>query len=644
MTGGGHDPVFPHFSGMSSLSDLPVDAWTRDALAAHLERHPVDATFIGVHDHDHRLPDVSPEGVEATIDSMKNALADVGGAPGSSRTEEAGAAEESGPAGDLREAFAHLDRRLMRGFLSSRVWEYESGHGSANPSVHTGDAVFGLMGPLLTRYGTESERLDAVEARLAAIPGFLQSAQELLAGAPGAGGARWTPGDERGLVHGSAIPAAWTRRAIRECRGGIRFIEEGLELVGAGGPGPGESSGSGGAGWAGQIRAEAAEAFRAFTHFLEADVLPAGSDDVACGPEAFDMYLRQGHFLRQSADDVVGYARDEMARTRAWLESTAPDFGASSPEEVTGRLADHHPDAHGHLAHYGKTWDAMREMALERELVTWPDFPIEYVERPHWARPAARDLYFLFYRSPAALHRPDIHRYMVAPLDPDASDDERTAFLRANNDSVIKLNHVVHHGGIGHHVQNWHAFRSPSLVGRVAAVDCASRIAMFCGGTMAEGWACYATDLMAEAGGLTELERYAEHAGRVRMCARAIVDTELHRGRMSLADAMAFYRKEAGMSAAAAEGEAVKNSIFPGGALMYLVGTDLIHELRRDLLRALGDDFELRAFHDAFLSYGSIPVQLIADEMRRRATERLPLGAHDAVVGPTAWMQGEIDD
>ncbi|MDX1495895.1 MAG: DUF885 family protein, partial [Longimicrobiales bacterium] len=264
-------------------------------------------------------------------------------------------------------------------------------------------------------------------------------------------------------------------------------------------------------------------------------------------------------------------------------------------------------------------------------------FPIEYVERPLWARAAAPDLYFLFYRSPPAFHRPDVHRYMVAPLD----STEPEAVLRSNNDSVIKLNHVVHHGGIGHHLQNWHASRSPSLVGRIAAVDCASRIAMFCGGTMAEGWACYATDLMAEAGGLTDLERYAEHHGRVRMCARAIVDVELHHGRMSLDEAAAFYRREAAMSPGAAMGEAVKNSMFPGAALMYLVGTDAIHELRRDLMGVMGDRFVLRDFHDAFLSYGSIPVRLVADEMRRRARVGLPLGAHEAASGPPAWAQDD---
>ena len=47
---------------------------------------------------------------------------------------------------------------------------------------------------------------------------------------------------------------------------------------------------------------------------------------------------------------------------------------------------------------------------------------------------------------------------------------------------------------------------------------------------MAEGWACYATDLMEELGFLTPLERSPQQHTRVRMLARAIVDIELHAG------------------------------------------------------------------------------------------------------------------
>ena len=194
--------------------------------------------------------------------------------------------------------------------------------------------------------------------------------------------------------------------------------------------------------------------------------------------------------------------------------------------------------------------------------------------------------------------------------------EEQQRRLRATNDSVIKLNHVVHHGGLGHHVQNWNAYhRAESRVGRMAAVDCASRIAMFCGGTMAEGWACYATDLMDDVGFLEPLERLSQAHTRLRMATRALVDVRLHEGAWTLGQAAEFYRERVGMSADAAHSEAVKNSLFPATALMYLTGTERIHRLRRDLA-ARTPDFDLRAFHDRFLSYGSVPVSLVAAAMQ----------------------------
>ena len=579
---------------MSQTLRISEDSWPRRFLAEYLERHPVDATFIGVHDHDHRLPPMDEAGVDETLSTLHRLRQE------SSREESPGPREERAD-----EAFEALDRRLIRGFLETRIREYETGHVLGNPSVHVGNAVFGLMAPLLTLRHRPGQARDALAARIGSVPGFLRDVRD---------------GFRRSRLGREAAAAPWIRRAMRECLGGRRFLRDGLKHV-RGGDAP----------WSDADVSRAAAAFEEFGRFLEHETLPGSDDRVACGAETFSLYLEQGHFLERGAEEIATYARDEMARTRAWLEAAASDFGAAGPEDVVAALAERHPPADGYLARYGETWRDMRRVALDRELLTWPDVPIEYVPRPRWARAAAPCLYFLFYRSPPAFDAPKVHRYMVEPLDGDRTDEASEAFLRANNDSVIKLNHVVHHGGIGHHVQNGHAAHSPSLVGRVAAVDCASRIAMFCGGSMAEGWACYATDLMAEAGGLTALERYAEHHARLRMCARAVVDVELHHGRMSLDDAAGFYRNAAGMSGSGAESEAVKNSMFPGAALMYLVGTDLIHELRRDIMTTLGDDFTLGGFHDAFLSYGSVPVRLISEEMRRRAAEGVPLDAHAEV-------------
>jgi len=66
------------------------------------------------------------------------------------------------------------------------------------------------------------------------------------------------------------------------------------------------------------------------------------------------------------------------------------------------------------------------------------------------------------------------------------------------------------------------------------------------------------------------------------------------------------------MSPEAARAEACKNAMFPGTAVMYWLGTDTLHALRRSRERAEGAGFSLRRFHDEVLSYGSIPVPLIA--------------------------------
>lgn len=350
---------------------------------------------------------------------------------------------------------------------------------------------------------------------------------------------------------------------------------------------------------------------------METDLLAHPTQAIACGEQVFDLLLKEGHYIDLSADEIARYAEQELQTAQTYLNEHASDFGASAPEAALAALEELHPTVAGYPQRYGELWEASRGACQAHALLTWPDFPIRYVPQPAWARKAAPYLYFLFYRAPAAFSRPPVHDYLITPIEASQPPAEQQALLRANNDSVIKTNHVVHHGGIGHHVQNWNAYRASSRIGQVAAVDCASRIAMFCGATMAEGWAVYATDLIHEADFLTPLEYYSEFQSRRRFCARAIVDVRLHQGRFSLAEAARFYQERAGMSPAAARNEAVKNSMFPGAAVIYLTGSDRIQRLRREMAARLGNRFSLRGFHDKFLSYGSIPVTLIAQEMEK---------------------------
>ncbi len=555
-----HAPAAPAFT-----------AWLDDFFASYYRHRPVNATFVGVHQHDHRLPDFSESGAGAALAEMQTLLSRLQDLP----PERLSVAEA-------------IDRSLAGGFLRIQAWEYQSSHfHRGNPATYTGEAVFGVMSLFLNDFAPLAPRVEAAVERLHAIPGLLA----------------------QGQANVRQAPLAWTKRAIRECQGALAFLGPGVDHLirdqGITTPGFRKAA------------SRAAEGFAAFQSYLERELSQHQAAGYSCGAEVFDLLLRQGHFLDMEIAEVVEYGEAQMAAEAAYLDDRAADFNAATRADALAQLAGLHPTADAYYARFGEVWQACRETAVANRLLTWPDFPIEYVPRPAWAREAAPYLYFLFYRAPAAFQRPPVHQYLVAPL----PDGDREQFLRANNDSVIKLNHVVHHGSIGHHVQNWHACQAPSRIGQVAAVDCASRIAMFCGGTMAEGWACYATDLMDEVGFLTPLESYAEHQSRLRMAARAVVDCQLHTGQLSLEEAADFYVTRVGMGPEAARGEAVKNSMFPGAAMMYLFGTDLIHNLRREMAGSQGDAFDLAQFHDRFLSYGSIPVALIAADMKRQVLD-----------------------
>ena len=540
-----------------------------DFFTHYYARRPVNATFTGVHAYDDRLPDWSPEGLAAMDDEMRSlgdALAREYPTPTSA------AAFRTSP--DL------LDAELARGFLEIQRAENASLHGPrGNPALWTGEAVFSIVALMIRDFAPLEVRADLAARRADGTGGFL------------------------GPRVGTPLPRRWVDRAGRDCEGAAVLLGEGVKrwIAALNLSAPRTT----------QVLNAAAGASRhlqAFAEWLRSQP-EAPESAMSCGPDLFDLLLSRGHFCIRSRTDLLAEVRERFDAAHSELDLMARSVAASL-DDAQAQLAADRPSPDEYLAAFRDTWRACFVSATAANVVSWPDWPIRYVPIPAWTADAAPYLYYLYYRSPAPFDPYTTYDYVVPPLPSEPAAAEQ--HLGAWNNSTIKLNHVVHHGAIGHHVQNWFAYNQQrSRVGTVAGVDCANRIGMFCGGTMAEGWACYATDLMEELGFLTPLERVSQQHTRVRMLARAIVDIEFHQGTMSFTEAMAFYTQLVGMSADAARAEAVKNSMFPCTAIMYWLGTQGIHDLRAEMQRREGSRFSLRRFHGELLGYGSVPVPLI---------------------------------
>ena len=551
------------------MTQTQFGLWLNRFLDSYYRHRPVNATFIGVHDYDHLLPDLSPDGVDACVSDMTRLQNDLSALPSETLTES-----------------QRTDRQLASNFLEIQQWEFQSTHfHRGNPSFYVSEAIFGVLSLFRRDFAPFNERLEAAIQRMNAIDTLLTQARENI----------------------EAAPSAWIERAVNECEGSLSFLESGLQHLLHDNTESNEAEAA---------ASSAADAFRTFKHWLQSE-LPA-NDAYGSGPDAFNMMLQKGHCLNMTADDVEAYAWEHLHESVAMLEAGTSDFDASDWQEALTKLQNHYPTPDPFFPHHYGLWRACRFMSEENNLVTWPDCDIQFIPRPLWARGCAPKLYFLPYHSaPAFDHIPAVD-CILPPIDWTVPAAQRLQMLKAANNSVIKLNHVVHHAALGHHVQNWYAYnKAQSRIGQIAAVDVASRLAFFCAGALAEGWATYSVSLMDEVNFLTALESYSLHHARLRACARAIVDVGIHTGKMTLEDAQNFYADKVGMSAAASRAEAVKNTMFPGAAMMYLIGSDAIVNLRSEMQSKHGDRFNLKRFHDALLSHGSIPVPLIANSMRR---------------------------
>jgi uncharacterized protein (DUF885 family) len=96
---------------------------------------------------------------------------------------------------------------------------------------------------------------------------------------------------------------------------------------------------------------------------------------------------------------------------------------------------------------------------------------------------------------------------------------------------------------------------------------------------------------------------------------RLVVDTGLHAKNWTRERAIAYLVDECGATETGATGEVLRYMAWPGQALGYKIGELTILAIRAKTEQRLGTRFDVRAFHDALLDEGHLPLSMVKARM-----------------------------
>ncbi|MGB0133003.1 DUF885 domain-containing protein [Dokdonella sp.] len=133
-----------------------------------------------------------------------------------------------------------------------------------------------------------------------------------------------------------------------------------------------------------------------------------------------------------------------------------------------------------------------------------------------------------------------------------------------------------------------------------------------------EGWGLYVEKLGIEMGiYTTPYENFGRLTYEMWRACRLVIDTGVHHKGWSREQALAYLREHTALSEHEVTTEVDRYISWPAQALSYKLGEIRIVALRAEAEQELGEDFDIRAFHDAVLAQGSVPLPVLDEQIRQ---------------------------
>jgi len=482
------------------------------------------------------------------------------------------------------------DLAIIEGQLRSQIWYIDVFRAYEwNPAQYNPAGSFGVI--LNTDYKPLAERLTAISSRLKFVPSYYQAALKNLK----------TPTLEHLAL------------AIQQSSGALNMFEKlipekiaSIELE----PQLSEELAVG--------LAESASAVKSYIEWLEAKQTELQASGEArnfrLGSELYEKKFKYDIESNYSAEELYNLAlkakdtlHDEMVGITEELwptyfkDTLMPEDKLVAVKQMIDHLSLKHVKREEFVDEIRRQIPIIQKFMDDKQLLdSDPTRPLVVRLTPEYQRGFAG----ASVNAPGPYDATANTYYNVSPLD-DYSDEQAESYLREYNHWILQILNI-HEAIPGHYTQLMHANKSPSKIKSI-----------FANGAMIEGWAVYSERMMLESGyGDNEPEMWLMYSKwNLRVVVNTILDYSIHVLGMERQDALDLLMNQAFQERTEAEGKWRRATISQVQLTSYFTGYSEIYAFREELKQKMGDSFNLREFHNKFLSYGNAPVPIIRSSM-----------------------------
>jgi uncharacterized protein (DUF885 family) len=531
---------------------------------------PTSGTLAGFHQYDGRLENYSAQTIDAEIEALKSFEARV---------------EAIHPENAKADFVTQTDREIVLSNIRSqlltlqtiRPWE-------KNPDNYSSACANGAFTLMERKFASPDERLRSVVAREKQMPALLDAAR----------------------VNLKNPPHIYTEIAMEQLPDIISFFEKDVPLAFA------DAQDA-------EVKAEFQKSnaaviasLKSYLDWLRTDLLSRSNGEYRIGVETFRKKLEYDEMVDTPLDKLLEIGWADLRKNQAHFNELARELEPSKDAgAVLEELGENHPAPDHLLEAFRATFDGLVSFIRTHNIVTIPSDVRPIVEE---TPPFMRATTFASMDTPGPFEAHATEAYFNVTLpDPSMTPAQVEGFMHSFNVGTV-ISTAVHEAYPGHYVQFLWTPQAPSKVRKLLGAN-----------TNVEGWAHYTEQMMLDegygqpgAGAKDERESKFLRLGQLQDAllrnARFIVGIEMHTGKMSFDQAMAFFQKEGYQSKETAMVETKRGTSDPT-YLYYTLGKLEIMKLREDVKKKQGAAFSLQTFHNDFLRQGFPPVKIVREAM-----------------------------